>query len=627
VRISSSMVVASMTKHYVHDGPLHQPTMRQALFLTVLLLLTPLSGCFGTQETTSDNQEDSMYPSILERHTLEWNWTGSYARVLQDGPHSPLPVQEAFIDVDTTGTWEGGPNSAEVHLSYWLPSNTEAGEQVPVIAIVSPYFDYGSPGSQSTPTNVVGGGRGEFIYDNFIPHGYALAQVAVFATEQSTGCFDYRGDGEGQGIHAAVEWLGTQNWSNGHVAIYGKSYEGATAWEAAAQGSEYLKTIVPISGTTALGPLLYKNGSAEARSQVMHSNYGGSILDYDGDDLDNMCGDVMEGFLAGPMRYGLGEFDPYMDNYYDERSHIDKALGTYNGSIYWVQGMQDWNVDPHQVFGGPPGTNWYQTYIDNGYEVAGMLGQWEHNYPDQWSKHNNQDSGYGGEAIHNMTRWDWGQDLFEWFEYYLKGIGERPALHAQIQRNDGQWRIEETWPPEDMEFQRLDLSSCMSSGVWVGTGSFIVGGDDSLTVDCGPLSADKETHISGLMPLHLSVVPNFDGGQVFIEVQDSETGARLGHATMDVRYHAGGYEAQTVTPGEIVVMLMEFQAIDAVLPAGHGLTFVMTETGEDYLQPACSPTCFMHVLPSLSTADVPVIERDGSNVLITPQGEDAANNQ
>ena len=79
-----------------------------------------------------------------------------------------------------------------------------------------------------------------------------------------------------------------------------------------------------------------------------------------------------------------------MHNYYDERSHIDKALGTYNGSIYWVQGMQDWNVDPHQVFGGPRGTHWYQTYIDAGYEVGGMLGQWEHNYPDQWSKHNNQ---------------------------------------------------------------------------------------------------------------------------------------------------------------------------------------------------------------------------------------------
>ena len=110
-------------------------------------------------------------------------------------------------------------------------------------------------------------------------------------------------------------------------------------------------------------------------------------------------------------------------------------------------------------------------------------------------------------------------------------------------------------------------------------------------------------------------------------MQDSETGLRLGHATMDVRYHAGGYEAQTVTPGEVLVMLMEFQAIDAILPAGHGITYVMTETGEDYLQPACTPACFMHVLPSLSTAELPLIDRDPSNALITPQGEDAANNQ
>jgi predicted acyl esterase len=606
--------------------PLVRGFMRQALMLTVLLLTVPLSGCFGQSEPPVSPDETGMYPDIYDRHTLEWNWTGSYARVLQDGPHQPLPVQEAFIEVDTTGTWEGGPNTAEVHLSYWLPSNTEVGEKVPVIAVVSPYFDYGSPGSQSSPTNVVSAGRGEFIYDNFVPHGYALAQVAVFATEESTGCFDYRGDGEGQGIHAAVEWLGTQNWSNGNVAIYGKSYEGATAWEAAAQGSEHLKTIVPISGTTALGPLLYKNGSAEARSQVMHSNYGGSILDYDNDDLDNLCGDVLEGFLAGPTRYGLGELDPYMDNYYDERSHIDKALGTYNGSIYWVQGMQDWNVDPHQVFGGPPGTHWYQAYIDAGYEVGGMLGQWEHNYPDQWTKHNAQASGYGGEAIQNMTRWDWGQDLFEWMEYYLKGIGERPALHAQIQRNDGEWRIEATWPPEDAAWVDIDLSTCEIGGAFVGGGAPVVGGGQSVELECPAFSDDQDTHIAGLPTFHLEAVPTFDGGQVFVEVQDASTGVRLGHATMDVRYHAGGYEAQSVVPGQTVTLLMEFQGMDVLLPAGHGLRFVLTDTGEDYLAPACGTACSVHVLPSLSTASFPVIERDGSNVLITPQGEEAANN-
>ncbi len=585
--------------------------------ITILLLIASLSGCFGAEENMTEITGE-MHPSIWDRHTLEWNTSHTHSFLLNAGPHHALDVQEANIEVDTTGVWEGGPNSADVHLSYWLPSNTQEGEEVPIIAVVSPYFSYGQPGDESSPTNVVGGGRGEFIYDNFIPHGYAFAQVAVFATEDSTGCFDYRGDGEGLSIHTAVEWLGNQEWSNGNVAIYGKSYEGATAWEAAAQGSSHLKTIVPISGTTALGPLLYKNGSAEARSQVMHSNYGGSILDYDDDDLDNMCADVIEGFLAGPTRYGLGEADPYMDNYYDERSHIDKALGTYNGSIYWVQGLQDWNVDPHQVFGGPPGTNWYQEYIDNGYEVAGMIGQWEHNYPDQWTKHNNQDSGYGGEAIHNMTRWDWAQDLFEWMEYYLKDIGPAPALHAQVQRNDGEWRIEETWPPLDVERMSLDMSECSNDGSFLGGGAPVVGGGQVVTVEC-PAMSNMDLHIAGLATLHLQAVPTFDGGQVFIEMQDAETGLRLGHATMDIRYHAGGYDAQTVIPGVAVTMMMEFQAIDAILPAGHGLLFIMSDQGEDYLAPACGNACTVHVLPSSSTLELPIIDRDGSNVLITPQ--------
>ena len=136
---------------------------------------------------------------------------------LEVGPYSAMGVQEARITVDTSGVWESGPDSSEVHLSYWLPNNTIEGDKVPVIAVISPYFSYGPQGSESTPTNVIGAARGEFIFDNFLPHGYAFAQVAVFGTEESSGCFDYRGAGEGLGIHAAVEWLGTQNWSNGNV--------------------------------------------------------------------------------------------------------------------------------------------------------------------------------------------------------------------------------------------------------------------------------------------------------------------------------------------------------------------------------------------------------------------------
>ena len=585
----------------------------------VMLVVFSFSGCMFWEGTDpKEDVEDTLYPSIWERHTLDWKTEGSYSMSLEVGPYSAMGVQEARITVDTSGVWESGPESSEVHLSYWLPNNTIEGDKVPVIAVISPYFSYGPQGSESTPTNVIGAARGEFIFDNFLPHGYAFAQVAVFGTEESSGCFDYRGAGEGLGIHAAVEWLGTQNWSNGNVGLYGKSYEGATQWEAAAMGSEYLKTIVPMSGTTALHPLLYKNGSAEARSQIMHMNYFSSTVDYDQDDFDNICPDIVEGLFAGPVTYIGGEMDPYMQSYYDERSHIDKAFDNWNGSIYWVQGMQDWNVDPHQVFGGPPGTNWYQAYVDAGFDVRGILGQWGHHYPDQVNSHQTVDPGYGFEALENMTRWDWGQDLFEWFEYYLQGRGPKPSLDAQIQRNDGQWRIEDTWPPKDRKPFTLNLNECENDGVFVGGGLPVVGGGQTVIVDCSHINPESSIHISGLPTLHLSAVPTFDGGQVFIEMQDAETGMRIGHATMDVRYHAGGYDPQTVIPGQEITMMMEFQAIDAILPAGHGLRFIFSDQGEDYLAPACGNACTVHILPSLSVFEAPIIERGPDTILTVP---------
>ena len=181
------------------------------LLLSLLMLMSSASGCLsGTSGDGESGDGADTYLSVWDRHTLDWRTNGTMSYLLELGPHAALDVQEAFIEVDTSEVWDVGPDQSTVHLSYWLPSNTLEGDTVPVIAVVSPYFSYGQPGDESTPTNVVSAGRGEFIYQNFVPHGYAFAQVSVFGTELSTGCFDYRGLGEGLGIHSAVEWLGSQ---------------------------------------------------------------------------------------------------------------------------------------------------------------------------------------------------------------------------------------------------------------------------------------------------------------------------------------------------------------------------------------------------------------------------------
>ena len=98
------------------------------------------------------------------------------------------------------------------------------------------------------------------IIDQILPHGYAFAQVSVTGTGRSNHCMDLMGTAEQLGNDAAVSWLGSQDWSNGNVAMIGKSYDGSTPWQAAMFGNEHLKTIVPISGLIGVKELMWKNG-------------------------------------------------------------------------------------------------------------------------------------------------------------------------------------------------------------------------------------------------------------------------------------------------------------------------------------------------------------------------------
>ncbi|MEC7589532.1 MAG: hypothetical protein VX483_03200, partial [Candidatus Thermoplasmatota archaeon] len=63
----------------------------------------------------------------------------------------------------------------------------------------------------------------------------------------------------------------------------------------------------------------------------------------------------------------------------------------------------------------------------------------------------------------------------------------------------------------------------------------------------------------------------------------------IGHAIMDLRYHAGGADEQTWTPVfEEITALMEFFPMDVEVAAGHTIKLTLRSTGEDYLPSAAS---------------------------------------
>ena len=564
--------------------------------VAVSLVFLFLGAVFVDAVKESLNADGESYNGrvpVWERELMDFDVTGEFGVALEVGPYEQLATENEwnsthhFVEY-TLPIEEGGaaPNGL-ISLAVWRP-NVPEGVLVPVIAEFGPYFQ--EPSVETPTIEVPGTWLGQMIIDQILPHGYAFAQVSVAGTGRSNHCMDLMGNAEQLGNDAAVRWLGEQSWSNGSVALIGKSYDGSTPWQAAMFGSEhnYLKTIVPISGLIGVKELMWRNGSSEARAPIMHNGvYGSYGIDGDEEDYQNICPDYLIGPGTGVSAYLLGS--EVVGEYWAERYFLDRVLEHYTGSVYLIQGMHDWNVDPHMAV---PTMN---SLKDAGIDAKGLFGQWDHDYPDRPVQLDDRSDlgGYGGEAFPEMVRYDWMQDLLEWFDFYLKGVGDQPGLWIEIQSNQGSWRLEDRYPPSNTTEISFDLGGALAN---VGGGTTVLPDANTGPVwETEPLN--QTLFLAGTPRLHVDVTTATVGGQLFALLEDCDSDANcihVGHATMDLRYHAGGNEIQTWTPVlETINAKMEFMPLDAEIPIGHTLRLSLVSTGMDYLPASTSSIVFI----------------------------------
>ena len=589
-----------------------------SIFIVFLFFISSFSGCIaGDEEIDENNNSEHWLNDVEDRSNLVYRNDDVFSHVSKNGSYQIDDVRSIFVEVPAITVADGGAGltgDAVVHLGLWLPKmegcdmdSSDILEEckVPIIAEIGPYYDDGDVDAL-TPADRLG----RFLIDNFVPHGFGVAQVSVFGTGESNHCMDLMGLDEQKGIHAAVEYLGKAPFSNGAVGIIGKSYDGSTPWEAAAMGSEHLKTIIPMSGLIGVHDLMWRNGSMEARGAIMHNGvYGSFGLDGNLEDSQNACEGYLEGYYAGPAAYLSGDNLAWTgSDYWEERTFLSRALENYNGSVYIIHGIQDWNVDPHMAF---PTHN---ILIDAGFDVKGLYGQWGHDYPDRISGHESLSSGRGQEAFPYTLRWDWADDLLEWFDYYLKDKGPQPRLIAEVQDNMGAWRVESEYPPKSQEWMYYDMDICS-----VISGGEVVTTTSSLTIDC-PLFTE-ETRIIGTPIFHVQVNTQFTSGHIFVEMVQSSNGMHLGHAVMDLRFHAGGKEGQTLIPGETVTAKMEFFGMDVIVPEGDGIQLIISQTGEDYVPSPISTTPITLILDSSSFLGLSTVYRNCDDLFLPPMHE------
>lgn len=546
-----------------------------AVLLAGVLVTAGLAGCIGdgSQEdlgATDAPGQGTDSEVFSSTDVFEGNYSTDIFRLAEVGPYEVGDQSVTLVDSELDG---------KDIMIYVMTPEVPEGQEVPVVADISPYFP---------PLQGVDLSENTYLTD-VVSHGYAFALVSVRGTGDSGGCMDLMGPKERHDIDQAVTWLGTQPWSNGNVGLFGGSYDGSTQWQAASTGNPHLKTIVPLAGIPDLFSFMIHNGTAMTWTPatfygVYWTLYGpvsynpatGRSVEHTAEQA--VCPEAAEGMSMSVVSTLTGERDPL--GFWEERDWRDDILRNYTGTVYLIQGFQDTTVEPHSSL---PLT---QALDENGTVVKYTMGPWGHELP--W-------------------RADSLEIILHWYDRWLK---EDPTVDVgpkvQILDTQGNWRSSQAWPPADAERVHRYLtpegqlaSEPASSAEDQAVGPMVpvqdpaefVGrlnapfqpyGDPMMEVcpECPSFTLTAEDgplRLSGTPLLDLTVTPTGPGGHVTatLDVVDGDGGRGVGVAQTDLRFPKGGETAQTVTPGEPMEVHLTFEALDVVVPEGADLVLTL----------------------------------------------------
>ncbi|MBV8387719.1 MAG: CocE/NonD family hydrolase [Acidimicrobiia bacterium] len=238
----------------------------------------------------------------------------------------------------------------------------------------------------------------------YVPEGYAFIGVSLRGTGCSGGVWDFFQPAEAKDGVDAIRWIAAQPWSDGKVAMIGKSYPGITqlfvAEEAAAEGESHLVAIAPghtygdIYRDVAFPGGIFNYSFASLWSFVAQPEPGYAAAVKAVTDGDQTCA---QNLANRPQNVPKNAFLQSLQHQWDdalirERSPLYE-IGRIKVPIYTVISWQDEQV-------GPRASNWL-TYVNSQVPLYATL--------------TNGDHGMYRTAPSLA-------DLNKYFDHYLKGI-------------------------------------------------------------------------------------------------------------------------------------------------------------------------------------------------------------
>ncbi|HWH27950.1 MAG TPA: CocE/NonD family hydrolase [Mycobacteriales bacterium] len=497
----------------------------------------------------------------------------------------------------------GADGVQQLHADVLRPRGSSLDEPMPVVLAVSPYTNHNG---STIDTDLNGTGPNPRFFDfldltGALDRGYTYAQVDLPGFGGSSGCNDWGGAREQAAVYAAVQWAAQQPWSNGRVALLGKSYDGWTGLMGVARQPKGLAAVVSLEPVYSGYRYLYMNGVRRPNNpgtiglfQVIDAKPGRP-----GDSPQYQANGAPQAWCYGVNVGGAALDDSESGPYWAERNLVPTARGKTT-PVFLTQGFLETNTKQD-------GLSEYWNGLA-GSDNHAWFGQFDH--ARAWEKDVS-----GSTPAGEGTRWQTGRDgsifvaeMMRFLDEHLKGV--EPAVDdpvVSVQDNLSRWRAEQSWPPADVQLLTTELrtGTYTDSGSGSGTRPSPAQGIWSVSE---PLAHD--VWISGEPVVTVGVTgTTVPGANLAANVYDVAPDGRVTMVSRGVSLLRG-------TGARSVSVTMYGQ--DWVVRAGHRLAVLLSSANTDEFTHVATrtPVTVEHAkvaLPFLTEQRTEFLTLDGSN--------------
>ena len=465
------------------------------------------------------------------------------------------------------------------------------------------------------------GTKTDYIFQPAIGHffaenGFAYIAQNVRGRFGSEGTFTaYTDDHEMRDAYDTVDWIVSQEWSNGIVGVMGESYYGFTALAAAASGHSAIKAISAANITLA------------REKQVLDGVYplqASGLWTLDMDDAENgEYQDTDRIDLYHLPLIAMGEANGLRDVLWRERinGYLDESVARRAIALEDYEKIKV----PVLHFGG-----WYDTFtrgsiaIWEGVKLYGgdadtserqwlVMGPWDHESISMHLSGATVPTNIGRRDVGSKAVSTYGDGLLEFFTYFLKrednGFIDLPRVQY-FNIGDNDWRYSEQWPPQGSRLRSLFLHSegnaaasddgildfvppteeptdsytydprdpvtiIKDTDVWSRAAALpdraeLLERDDVLTFQTGALLNDMD--ITGPISVEIyasSSATDTDFTAALVDVYPDGYSLLIQEGILRASFRDKDAEPSPIVPGEVYTFTIDLWATSYTVPAGH----------------------------------------------------------